>query len=157
MTLIGGLLVVLPFWVNLLLLFKAIKSALAPLQPIAKFSAAKTRASRRCGTVSVDVDLFCGWFGHSHKTGPALRRLAGTSFPRSHSGFFDCPWYDSTVSWSERRAVVRTCTGREIEEALVPAFIIGKHADGQFTVFVRPAQRRWPAPFISCNPNARIP
>src|SRR5262245_64381302 len=36
MTLVGGLLVVLPLWVSLLLLFKAIKGALAVLQPIAK-------------------------------------------------------------------------------------------------------------------------
>jgi len=36
MTLVGGLLVVLPLWVSLLLLLKAIKSALLVLQPIAK-------------------------------------------------------------------------------------------------------------------------
>jgi len=35
-TLIGGLLVVLPLWLSVLLLFKAIKSALALLKPIAK-------------------------------------------------------------------------------------------------------------------------
>ena len=35
-TLVGGLLVVLPLWVSLLLLLKAIKGALAMLQPIAK-------------------------------------------------------------------------------------------------------------------------
>ena len=35
-TLVGGLLVVLPLWVTLLLLLKAIKGALAMLLPIAK-------------------------------------------------------------------------------------------------------------------------
>jgi uncharacterized membrane protein len=35
-TLVGGLLVVLPVWVSLLLLLKAIKSAMAMLLPIAK-------------------------------------------------------------------------------------------------------------------------
>ena len=35
-TLVGGLLVVLPVWVSLLLLLKAIKGALAMLLPIAK-------------------------------------------------------------------------------------------------------------------------
>src|SRR5260370_39327811 len=35
-TLVGGLLVVLPVWVSLLLLFKAIKGAMAMLLPIAK-------------------------------------------------------------------------------------------------------------------------
>jgi hypothetical protein len=35
-TLIGGLLVVLPVWVSLLLLLKAIKGAMAMLLPIAK-------------------------------------------------------------------------------------------------------------------------
>ena len=36
MTLVGGLLVVLPLWVSVLLLGKAIKSALAVLHPLAK-------------------------------------------------------------------------------------------------------------------------
>ena len=36
MTLVGGLLVVLPLWVSVLLLFKAIKGAMAMLLPIAK-------------------------------------------------------------------------------------------------------------------------
>src|SRR5215469_7143524 len=36
MTLVGGLLVVLPLWLSLLLLFKAVKGALALLMPIAK-------------------------------------------------------------------------------------------------------------------------
>ena len=36
MTLVGGLLVVLPLWVSLLLLLKAIKSALVVLHPFAK-------------------------------------------------------------------------------------------------------------------------
>ena len=36
MTLVGGLLVVLPLWVSLLLLVKAIKSALVVLHPLAK-------------------------------------------------------------------------------------------------------------------------
>ena len=36
MTLVGGLLIVLPLWVSLLLLLKAIKGAMAMLLPIAK-------------------------------------------------------------------------------------------------------------------------
>jgi hypothetical protein len=36
LTLVGSLLVVLPLWASLLLLFKAIKGALAVLEPIAK-------------------------------------------------------------------------------------------------------------------------
>jgi hypothetical protein len=43
----------------------------------------------------------------------------------------------------------------EIEEALVPAFIIEKHADGQFTVFVSSrVLRRWLARFTFCSLNA---
>jgi len=44
----------------------------------------------------------------------------------------------------------------EIEDALVPAFIIEKHTDGQLTVFVSSTQRRWPAPFIFFHPNGCI-
>src|SRR5262244_3915699 len=51
MTLIGGLLIVLPLWVSLLLLFKAIKGALTLLQPIAKLVPQKF--------VHHDVVAFC--------------------------------------------------------------------------------------------------
>src|SRR5215831_9408694 len=36
-------------------------------------SAGKVRASRHCGTVSVDIDLFRCRFAHSHSSGPAHR------------------------------------------------------------------------------------
>jgi hypothetical protein len=44
----------------------------------------------------------------------------------------------------------------EIEEALVPAFIIEKHADGQFTVFVSSSPTPMAGQFTFCNQNEYI-
>ena len=135
MTLVGGLLVVLPLWVSLLLLLKAIKAALAVLQPIAKLVPQKF--------VHHDVVAFCllvlicfgvdlvvrtelgkriGDWLEQHLLG----RLPGFSIIRGMIGQFA----GEKDEQSFEPALV------EIEEALVPAFIIEKHADGQFTGFV---------------------
>jgi uncharacterized membrane protein len=135
MTLVGGLLVVLPLWVSLLLLLKAIKSALALLEPIAKLVPQKF--------VHHDVVALCLLILICFAVGLVIRtelgkrigdwleqhllgRLPGFSIVRGMVGQFG----GAKDEQSFQPALV------EIEEALVPAFIIEKHADGQFTVFV---------------------
>ena len=76
-TLVGGLLVVLPVWVSLLLLLKAIKGATAMLMPIAKllpqwFVHEKVAALMLLLAICFAV----GWFAHSHTAGSASRPLA---------------------------------------------------------------------------------
>ena len=135
MTLVGGLLVVLPIWVSLLLLLKAIKGALAMLLPIAK--------------------LLPQWFVHEKVA--ALGLLLVICFvvgllARTRPGKQVGEWLsghilDRIPGFSLVRGMTRQLAGKkdeesfqpalvEIEEALVPAFIIEKHTDGQFTVFV---------------------
>jgi len=134
-TLIGGLLVVLPVWVSLLLLFKAIKGAMAMLLPIAK--------------------LLPQWFVHEKIV--ALGLLLVICFVvglliRTKPGQCVGRWltqhiFDRIPGFALMRGMTRQLAGDkeeqsfqpalvEIEEALVPAFIIEKHTDGQFTVFV---------------------
>jgi uncharacterized membrane protein len=135
MTLVGGLLVVLPLWVSLLLLLKAIKGAMAMLLPIAK--------------------LLPQWFVHEKVA--ALGLLLVICFvvgllARTRPGKQVGEWLsghilDRIPGFSLVRGMTRQLAGKkdeesfqpalvEIEEALVPAFIIEKHSDGQFTVFV---------------------
>jgi uncharacterized membrane protein len=135
MTLVGGLLVVLPIWVSLLLLLKAIKGAMAMLLPIAK--------------------LLPQWFVHEKVA--ALGLLLVICFvvgllARTRPGKQVGEWLsghilDRIPGFSLVRGMTRQLAGKkdeesfqpalvEIEEALVPAFIIEKHTDGQFTVFV---------------------
>jgi uncharacterized membrane protein len=134
-TLVGGLLVVLPLWVSLLLLFKAIKAALAVLQPIAKL--VPQRFVHHDVVALCLLVLICFVVGLIIRTELGKRigdwleqhllgRLPGFSIIRSMIGQFA----GKEDEQSFQPALV------EIEEALVPAFIIEKHADGQFTVFV---------------------
>ena len=73
MTLVGGLLIVLPLWVSLLLLFKAINGRVSTPATDREVSAGKVRASRCRRIMSLNIDLFCGRLAHSHKSGPAHR------------------------------------------------------------------------------------
>ena len=154
-TLVGGLLVVLPLWVSLLLLLKAIKGALAMLLPIAK--------------------LLPQWFVHEKVA--ALGLLLVICFVvglliRTRPGRRFGDWLTQHIlgripGFALMRGMTRQLAGKkgeqsfqpalvEIEEALVPAFIIEKHADGQFTVFVSSSPTPMAGQSIFCNPNACI-
>src|SRR5215813_5646995 len=135
MTLVGGLLVVLPLWVSLLLLFKAIKGALAVLQPIAKLVPQRF--------VHHDVVALCLLILICFGVGLVIR----TEFGKRFGDWLEQHLLGRLPGFSIIRGMVRQFAGKgdeqsfqpalvEIEEALVPAFIIEKHADGQFTVFV---------------------
>jgi len=134
-TLVGGLLVVLPVWLSILLLLKAIKSALSLLQPIAKLV---PQSLVHPNVVAVCLLLLiCFAVGLLIRTRPGqllgdwleqhlLGRIPGFSLVRGMIQQFA----GAKDEQSFQPALV------EIEDALVPAFIIEKHADGQFTVFV---------------------
>jgi uncharacterized membrane protein len=135
LTLVGGLLVVLPLWVSLLLIFKAIKGALAVLQPIAKFVPQKY--------VHHDVVALCLLVLICFGVGLVIR----TELGKSIGDWLEQRLLGRLPGFSIMRGMVRQFAGQkdeqsfqpalvELEEALVPAFIIEKHTDGQFTVFV---------------------
>ena len=134
-TLVGGLLIVLPLWVSLLLLFKAIKSALALLQPIAKLVPQKF--------VHHDIVAFCLLVLICFGVGLLIR----TELGKRIGDWLEQHLLGRLPGFSIVRGMVRQFAGKEneqsfqpalveLEEALVPAFIIEKHPDGQFTVFV---------------------
>src|SRR5262245_48388533 len=134
-TLVGGLLVVLPIWVSLLLLIKAIKGAITMLLPIAKLVPQKfvhddvialCLLVLICFVVGLVVRTELGKRIGDWLEQHLLGRLPGFSIVRGMIGQFA----GEKDQQSFQPALV------EIEEALVPAFIIEKHADGQFTVFV---------------------
>jgi len=134
-TLVGGLLVVLPLWVSLLLLLKAINGALKLLLPIAKLLP-QTIVHEKVVALGLLL-LICFVVG---------------LITRTRSGQRVGHWISENIlsripGFALIRGVTRQFTGDkaedlfqpalvEIEEALVPAFIIEKHSDGQFTVFV---------------------
>ena len=134
-TLVGGLVVVLPVWLTALLLLKAIKGALALLGPIARMLPQNV-VHPDLVALGLLV-LICFAVGLLIRTRPGQRLrecLARNVFER-------------IPGFSLLRSMARQLAGdvseqsfqpalAEIEDALVPAFIVEKHPDGQLTVFV---------------------
>src|SRR5439155_2843074 len=134
-TLIGGLLVVLPIWLSLLLLLKAIKGALAMLLPIAKLLPETVVHEKVVALILLLAICFV--------VGLLIRTQRGQRL----GDWLSQHILDRIPGFSLVRGMTRQLIGEkeeqsfqpalvEIEEALVPAFIIEKHTDGQFTVFV---------------------
>ena len=143
--LIGGVLVVVPLYLAILLLMKAASSLIGVVKPIAKFLPPWIPAANLLAIALVLVVCFV--------IGAALLTPVGVRFrAQLHRAVLGrIPGYDIIRSLGERIA------GRgsgddannwkpalvEIEDALVPAFIVEHLADGRFTVFVPSA----PTPF----------
>lgn len=133
--LLGGILVVVPVYLAVLLLLKVMKSVAGFVRPFAGLLPEWLPAEDLLSLVLVLLVCFL--------IGAAVRTRAGRAMrERVEKSFFErLPGY----------AVFRSLTLRlagqgpesawqpalaEIEEALVPAFIIEELADGRFTVFV---------------------
>jgi uncharacterized membrane protein len=134
-TLIGGLLIVLPLWITLLLLLKGIKAAVAMLVPIAKLPPNNLVHEKIVALIL--LLLICFAVG-------LLVRLAPIQRVRE---WLAQHIFERLPGFGLMRSMARQLAGEkgeqafqpalvELEEALVPAFIIEKHPDGQFTVFV---------------------
>jgi uncharacterized membrane protein len=134
-TLIGGLLVILPLYVAILLLAKTIKGLLALLQPVAE----RVPASVEFRQVLAAVLLVAACFliGLIVRTGPGLRaknaceralleRLPGYTFLRGLA--------KRLAGQSEEQTLQPALV--ELEDALVPALIVEQLSDGSFTVLV---------------------
>lgn len=134
-TLVGGLLVILPIYIAVLLLAKAIKALLGMLAPVtAQVPAA---VEFRQAAAIVLLMAACFFVGLVVRTSPGRR--AKNAF--EHTVLEKMPGYTFVRGLAQRLA------GRgeehalqpalvEIEEALVPALIVEELEDGLFTVLV---------------------
>jgi uncharacterized membrane protein len=133
--LIGGLLIILPIYVSIILIAKAVQGILAAMKPITAVVPASVQF-REIVAVLVVVAV-CFVAGLIVRTGPGLRaknafeaavleRLPGYTLLRGLAGRFTGRGDEPTFA----PALV------DIEEALVPALIIEKLDDGSFTVLV---------------------
>ena len=134
-TLVGGILVVVPVYLGVLLLLKATKSLADLLKPI---TALFPRWLPGDQMLSVLLLLaICFLVGVAIGT-PAGRRIEKRI---EHSLFEKIPGYALFRSLTQRLVGESQDEAwkpalAEIEHALVPAFIIEEHADGRFTIFV---------------------
>lgn len=134
-TLIGGVLVILPVYIAVLLLAKMVGGLLALLAPVTAGIPASVQF-RQIAAVLLLV-LACFVVGLIVRTGPGLR--AKNACERAV--------LERLPAYAFLRGLARQLTGHgdehtmepclaEIEEALVPAFIVEDLGDGQYTVLV---------------------
>jgi uncharacterized membrane protein len=134
-TLIGGVLIILPIYVSLLLLAKVVKGLLALLNPIT--AAIPASLELRGLLAALALGAVCFIAGLIVRTSPGLRAKKA----------FEQAVLDRLPGYALLRGLAGRLTGQgggspfapalvEIEEALVPALIIEELEDGSFTVLV---------------------
>jgi len=134
-TLVGGLLVVLPVYICVLLIAKSISAVAALVSPITNQIPAALQFRQLFATLILIAGCFLA--GLILRTGTGVRaknalerklleRIPGYALIRGIAGRVAGRQEDETFA----AALV------EIEEALVPAFIVEEHGDGAYTVFV---------------------
>jgi uncharacterized membrane protein len=141
-SLTGGLLIILPIYLSVLLLLKAMKAVGGLVRPVAALLPKWVPAENVLSFLLVLVVCFL--------VGAAARTPAGRAVRQrlERSLFEKIPFYALFRSLTQQLAGsnddhVWEPALAEIEEALVPAFIIEEFEDGRFTVFVPSA----PTPF----------
>jgi uncharacterized membrane protein len=134
-TLIGGLLVLLPIWLTVLLLLKAVNSALLVLRPAARLLPESVAHEDLAAFVLLLVICF------------VIGLMMRTQTARRFSQWQEQRIFERIPGYKLLRAMTRQLAGKkeensfqpalvEMKGALQPAFIVEKHLDGQFTVFV---------------------
>ena len=134
-SLVAGLLILVPLYLSVLLLLKAMQSVVGLVRPLARLLPEWVPAEHALSLFIVLLVCFL--------VGVAVRARAGRALQErmERSLFARMPGYDLLRSLTQRLA------GRndenvwqpalvEIEDALVPAFIIEELEDGRLTVFV---------------------
>lgn len=134
-TIIGGLLVLLPIGLLVLMVAKAISGAMAVVSPIAAQLPTGTRFANLIGLALIIAACFAA--------GLILRTVLGQRIKT----LLERRVLERLPGYSLLRSLTRRVAGEEegqkfavafavIEDALVPAFIVEEHADGRYTVFV---------------------
>jgi len=134
-SLLAGFLVVVPIYLSVLLLLKAMKSVVSLVRPVALLLPESVPAEMLLSLLLVLV--ICFLIGISVRTsrGKAIReRLEKTLFERI-PGYALIRSLTQQLAGSSHEKIWKPAFV-EIEEALVPAFIIEEFADGRYTVFV---------------------
>lgn len=134
-TLVGGLLFVLPVWLTVLLLAKSIGMLSLFFKPI--MNELPERVNHPILLSALVLMLGCFTVGLLIQT--SLGRMS-THAIRTHllnriPGYGVIRGLAEQLAHQDQAATFAPCLA-EIEEALVPAFIVERHTDGRFTVFV---------------------
>ena len=134
-TLVGGLLIVVPVYLAVLLLLKGMKSAATLVRPFAALLPDWIPAENLFSLLLVLIICFIVGVAVRTRSGRAVRERTEVAL------FGRLPGYGLIKSLTQRLAgdseeSAWTPALIELEDALVPAFIIETLDDGRFTVFV---------------------
>ncbi len=133
--LVGGLLVVLPIYLAVLLLLKGMQAAAGLVRPVAALLPANLPAVKLLSLLLVLLVCFAVGLFVRTPVGRAARERIEKSF------FARVPGYGLFRSLTQRIAGTNEANAWkpalvELEDALVPGFIVEEHDDGRYTVFV---------------------
>jgi uncharacterized membrane protein len=133
--LVGGLLVVVPVYLGVLLLLKALQSVVGLVRPFAMLLPAWIPAENLLSLLLVlGICLLVGLAVRT-PTGRAIRERMEKSLFERIPGYALFRSLTQRLAGESRENVWKPALV-EIEEALVPAFIIEEFEDGRLTVFV---------------------
>jgi uncharacterized membrane protein len=134
-TLVGGLLIVLPIYLTVLVLLKGMQSAAALVRPLAMLLPAWLPAENFMSLALVLVVCFLIGIAVRTRVGGILRHWMDRAVFERLPGYGLFRGLTQRLAGEGRENVWKPALV-EIEEALVPAFIIEEVADDRFTVFV---------------------
>src|SRR5262245_43217989 len=132
---LSGFLIVVPLYLALLLLFKAMKTVATLVRPFTQLLPEWLPAEHVLSLVL--VLLVCFLIGAAIRTpaGRRARERVERSFLERIPGYALFRSLTKQIAADSREKVWKPALA-EIEDALVPAFIIEEFADGRYTVFV---------------------
>ncbi|MFI5316423.1 MAG: DUF502 domain-containing protein [Myxococcota bacterium] len=133
--LIGGVLVVLPIYLAVLLLLKAAQSAATLIRPFTMLLPEWLPAEKLLSLMLVVAVCFLIGLAVRTRLGGVLRERVETSVLARLPGYTLLRSLTQQLMGEGRENVWKPALV-EIEEALVPAFIIEEFEDGRFTIFV---------------------
>jgi len=134
-SLLTGFLIVVPIYLAILLLLKAMKSVVSLVQPIARLLPESLPAETLLSLLFVLVFcLLIGLIVHT-RIGAAVRERMETTLFERIPGYALIRSLTQQLAGSSQEKVWKPAFV-EIEEGLVPAFIIEEFGDGRYTVFV---------------------
>jgi uncharacterized membrane protein len=134
-TLGSGLLVVIPIYLAVLLLLKAAASVAGLVRPLSKLVPDWVPAERILSLLLVLAICFLIGVAVRTRRGRAARDVIEKTFFERIPGYATIRSLTHRMAGDENERVWKPAFA-EIEEALVPAFIIEEFEDGRYTVFV---------------------
>jgi len=134
-SIVGGLLIVVPLYLSVLLILKVMQAVAGVVRPIAKLLPEWFPAEQVLSLLLVLIVCFLIGVAVRAPAGRAARERIEKSLFQKIPGYTLFRSLTQQLAGSREEQVWKPALA-EIEEALVPAFIIEEFEDGRFTVFV---------------------